>query len=138
MPFAFLLGVVAIAGGTLVTYFYDRDAPLMARLCAGACTGWAALGLVGFIVAALLGLTPLTLFITAVITAAPLAFLLRRPELRAAVRHDIDDTSRDVRRAILHPDARTTSVLVFYLLTALLLWLVFGRAVFERAGEIYT
>ncbi len=34
MPFALLLGLAAIAGATLLTYLYDRDAPLWPRLCA--------------------------------------------------------------------------------------------------------
>ena len=47
MPFAFLLALVAIAGATLLTYLYDREALFWSRLAAGVCMGMAALGLVG-------------------------------------------------------------------------------------------
>ena len=34
------LSLIAIASGTLLTYTYDDDAPLAARLCSGACIGF--------------------------------------------------------------------------------------------------
>jgi hypothetical protein len=43
--------LMATAGGALATYLYDEDATPAARLCAGACTGLAALGLAGFVLA---------------------------------------------------------------------------------------
>ena len=51
MPFALLLALAAIAGATVLTYVYDRDAEIWSRLCAGVCLGFAALGLVGFVLA---------------------------------------------------------------------------------------
>ena len=77
MPFAFLLALAAIAGATVLTYLYDRDALLLARLCAGVCVGFAALGLVGFVLASLLGMTPLALALAGVVCASPLALLSR-------------------------------------------------------------
>ena len=58
------LSLIAIASGTLLTYTYD-DAPLAARLCSGACIGFALMGLVGLILALCLGLNPLTIGMTA-------------------------------------------------------------------------
>ncbi|HEY1402848.1 MAG TPA: hypothetical protein VGB05_01840, partial [Pyrinomonadaceae bacterium] len=99
---AFILALVAITSGSLVTYLYDRDAHFLARLSAGACTGLAALGLVGFIFASFLGLTPASLIISAAVVAAPLA-LLSKSEWRERVRFDAGAAWRDVAGAITRP-----------------------------------
>ena len=99
MPFALLLALAAIAGATVLTYLYDRDALLLARLCAGVCVGFAALGLVGFVLASLLGMTPLALALAGVVCASPLALLLR-DEWRGRVRADIAESLRVVRQAV--------------------------------------
>ncbi len=84
---AFLLALVAITSGALVTYLYDRDAHFLARLAAGACTGLSALGLVGFLCASFLGLTPASLIISTVVVGAPLA-LLSKGDWRARISFD--------------------------------------------------
>ncbi len=137
MPFALLLALAAIATGTLLTYLYDRDAPLLARMCAGACVGLTVLGLVGFIVASVFGLTPLALVVSGTLVAAPLA-LLGQKERRESVRSDIRATSRDLRRALVIGDASATATLIFFVCVALILWLVFGRAMYETAAGIFT
>ncbi len=137
MPLALALALAAIASGALLTYFYDEDAPFAARLCAGVATGFAALGLVGFTVASFLGLTPLSLLITAGLIASPL-ILLAQTAWRARLSLDIGEAAADVRRAILHPAGRTTAPLIFYACLALLLWLAFDRAMFEQGGAVYT
>lgn len=135
MPFALLLGLAALSSGTLATYFYDRDAPLHARLCGGVCTGFTALGLVGFVLASFFGLSPLTLVLAAAIVCAPLA-LLGKPEWRRRIGDDMVDASRAVRRAISRGDGR--GALIFYAATALLLWWLFGRVMYVRGGEVFT
>src|SRR2546423_15640455 len=77
MPFAPLLALAAIAGATVLTYLYDRDALFLARLCAGVCVGLAALGLVGFVLASLVGMGALALALAGVVCASPLALLSR-------------------------------------------------------------
>ena len=69
---ALALSLVPILAGTLLTYLYDRNAPFAARLATGACTGYALFATVGFLLALLLGLQPLTL----VLTEVALAFIL--------------------------------------------------------------
>lgn len=135
MPFAFLLAVAALCGGTLTTYFYDRDAPFAARLCAGTATGFAALGLVGFILASFFGLTPLTLVVSALITASPLALLLQR-EWREQAARDASEMWRRVRGE--KGRDRKRGMLVFYAGVALLFWLLFGRVMYVRGGEVFT
>jgi hypothetical protein len=83
------LTLIAIASGTLLTYIYDEDAPLASRLCSGACIGFGALGLVGFILASFLGLDRIALASTALILAAPFLLLInaqRRSHLAGPVR----------------------------------------------------
>lgn len=137
MLFAIGLSLIAIAGGAVLTYLYDRGAPFAARLCMGACTGLAALGLVGFVIASFLGMTPLALLLSAVVVAAPLLLLSKKP-LLSEVRADVHGAMQGMRRAILHPTARTSAYFLFYSLLAVLLYFFFDRAVVEKADGIYT
>jgi hypothetical protein len=137
MLFPLELALIAIAGGGAVTYLFDEDAPVQARLCMGACIGFAALGLLGFIIASFFGLTPVILVSTAAVVAAPLLLLTGRKR-REQVRVDFHEAARGARRALLHPTLRTTVYLIFYTLVALLLWFVFNRAMVERPDGIYT
>lgn len=134
---AFLLALVAIASGALVTYLYDRDAHFFSRLAAGACTGFAALGLSGFVFASLVGLTPASLLLSAALAAAPLALLLKS-EWRARVRFDAGAAWRDVSGALARPQAATCGALVLFVVSAFVFWHVFERAMYVRGGEIFT
>ncbi|MGB8507235.1 MAG: hypothetical protein WCD76_02420, partial [Pyrinomonadaceae bacterium] len=137
MPFALLLALIAIASATLLTYLYDRDASFPARLCAGTCTGFAALGLVGFIVASMLGLNAASLLVTGTLIAAPLLMLGRR-EWRARVGADIAELLRVVRLSVVRPGKGETGTLIFYLVAALLFWFVFGGAMYENPAGVFT
>lgn len=137
MPFALLSALAAITSGTLLTYFYDRDASLPARLCMGACTGFAALALIGFVIASLLGLTPLALFLSGVVAAAPL-LLLRRRMWRERVGADARRTWAALRQARGGRGEKLTGTLVFYVVTALLLRFVFDRAMYQTAEGVFT
>jgi hypothetical protein len=137
MFFALALALIAVAGGALVTYLFDEDAPLAARLCAGACVGFAVLGLVCFAFASFLGLGYLILILGAITLASPLLLLIKG-KMREQVITDLHDAVRGVRRAILHPTPRTTLYIIFYAFVALLLWTVFDRAMIEMPGGIYT
>jgi hypothetical protein len=134
---SFLLASLAIASGALVTYLYDREAHFFARLAAGACTGFAALGLVGFLFASLLGLTPASLVLSAVVVAAPLLLLLKSG-WRERVRFDAGAAWRDVGDAFRRPQAATCGALILFVVSAFVFWHVFERAIFVRGGEIFT
>jgi hypothetical protein len=137
MPFAFLLALASVAGATLLTYLFDRDAHLWSRLCAGVCIGFALLGLVGFVNASWLGMTTGALVLSGLFVGSPL-LLLWRGELRERVRADSVEAARDVRRAVARPGRGTTGTLVFYLVAALLFWLVFDRAMYRTTEGIFT
>jgi hypothetical protein len=132
-----VLALIAVAGGTLFTYLYDEDAPLVSRVCAGTFVGLSAFGLTGFIYASLLGLTLLALLLSAATVALPLIALLE-PKRRAKVLADVEGAANSARRVILHPTLRSTSLLLLYALISILLWLVYDRAMFEQDGALYT
>ena len=135
--FAVILALAAVCGGTVATYLYDEGAHPAARLAAGVPTGLAALGLVGFLLSSFAGLGDLSLALSALAVAAPLA-LLARAGLRARVRHDARLFARDLREAIARPSLRATAPLVLVVCALVLFWLVYERAMFERGGAIYT
>jgi hypothetical protein len=137
MPFALLLALAAIAGATLLTYLYDREALFWSRLCAGVCTGLAALGLVGFVLASWLGLTPSALFVAGALTGSPL-LLLSRGEWRRRVGADVAESARIAREAFARPRRGAGAELLFYALAAVVLWLVFERAMYQNEGGIFT
>jgi hypothetical protein len=137
MLFALALALVAIAGGAVLTYLFDEDAPLVARLCMGACIGFAALGLFGFILASFFGFTSFALILTAAVVASPLV-LVAQGQRREEVSADYHEAARGFHRAMLHPTRRTTSYAIFYAFVVLVLWLVFERAMVELPDGIYT
>ncbi len=90
MIISLALVLLVTAGGTLLTYLYDEGPAFAARLCAGACIGITTLGLIGFIFASFLGLTPLAILLTAAVHC--LSFMsLRDPNRRAMVEHHFPD-----------------------------------------------
>jgi hypothetical protein len=138
MAFAFLLALASVAGATTLTYLYDRDALIWSRLCAGVCVGFAALGLVGFVLASLLGMTPLSLAMAGVICGSPFLLLLLRRARQGRLMEVFGDLVYDVRRALSHPGGREMGTFVFYIIAALLFWFVFAHAMYETPRGIFT
>jgi hypothetical protein len=128
---------MAIASGALLTYTWDDDAPLASRLCTGACIGFALLGLIGLILSLMIGLTAATLVVTALLLATPI-FLLRNSQRRTEVSNDINRAIRSVGRATTSPDRWAFIYFLFYAAVAIVTWLVFSRAMFEKPDGIYT
>ncbi len=131
------LSLIALASGTVLTYTYDEDAPLASRLCSGACIGFALLGLLGFTLALAFGLTAPALIATAFLLATPL-FVLVDPERRTQVSTDIGSAIQAISRAISRPDRWAFIYFFFYAGVAVVAWLVFARAIFEKPDGIYT
>src|SRR5205085_10504773 len=99
MPFALLLALAAIAGATALTYLYDGEALLWSRLCAGVCLGLAVLGLVGFVLASWLGMTPVSLLLAGAFAASPL-LLMAGGGVRARAGANVRGSARALRRAL--------------------------------------
>jgi hypothetical protein len=135
---ALFLTLLVTISGAFVTYFYEDDAPFPARLAMGAVTGLAAWGLLGFLLASLLGLTPLAVILSTAIICAPLAMLkdqARRGVFVGAAR----ESWAGLWRAVNKPTRRTSIYGAFYLFWAGLLWLVFDRAfVWDKNGGVAT
>ena len=130
---ACLLLLIAILGGTLLTFLFDRNAPRGARLCMGACIGMALMATVGFLLALMLGLGAATIILSAVILLLPLLLLMNR-ERRAVILNALRSPASAARKS----SAAGIGYLAFYLAIAILLAMVFNRAVFERPDGIYT
>jgi hypothetical protein len=137
MPFAFLLALAAIAGAFVLTYAYDRDANVWSRLCAGVCLGFAALGLVGFVLASWLGMGPAALALAAVVCALPL-LLLTRAELRQRLGVNLRESVQAVTRPGRGKEGAVVGALVFYLVAGLLFWFVYARAMYQTPEGIFT
>jgi hypothetical protein len=137
MILSLALSLIAIASGALLTYTWDEDAPLASRLCTGACIGFALLGLTGFALALFIGLTNVTLAVTALLMATPLLLLWNRT-IRAQVDADVTNASRAISRATTSPDRWAFIYFLFYAIVAVVMWLVFARALLEKPDGIYT
>ena len=131
------LSLIAIASGTLLTYTYDDDAPLAARLCSGACIGFAVMGLGGFILAMCLGLNALTIGLTALLLLLPIG-LLARPDIRQHLNADIDSSLKAISRATTKPDRWAFIYFLFYAGVLIVGWLVFDRALLNKSDGLYT
>src|SRR5690349_16802130 len=86
------LSVFPIVAGTLLTYHYQRNAPFMARLAAGACTGLASFATLGFLLTLVFGLQAVTVLVTEMSMAIPLALLVRRTN-RAELGRDVSQVT---------------------------------------------
>jgi hypothetical protein len=137
MALSLLITLIALLGGTATTYLYDSDSPFAARLCAGAYIGLAALGLVVFVLACFIGLSPLSIAIGVCIVALPL-LLLRDPARKRRFIEDYDSMRKALLRALTRPSIEQTGTVLFFAAFAVLMWFVFDRVMFEQAGNIYT
>jgi len=137
MLISLALSLIAIASGAILTYTWDEDAPLASRLCTGTCIGFGLLGLLGFALALLIGLTAATLCVTALLLATPL-LLLGNSKVRALIDVDLKHTIKAVSRASARPDRWAFIYFLFYAAVAVGMWLVFSRAILEKPDGIYT
>lgn len=124
-----LLALLVTLSGTVATYLYDENASLGARLCAGAALGLAALGLVSFVVASLIGLSGMAVFFSTIICCSPLAILTDSNTLKR-FQQDLAGVSTGIRQ-LLQLDSWAIGYFVFYLAVAVIFWQVFSRAVIE-------
>ncbi|HUE82664.1 MAG TPA: hypothetical protein VMM84_11185 [Pyrinomonadaceae bacterium] len=131
------LALLVTASGTLVTYLYDIRVSLPARVAAGSCVGLATLGLLSFLIACLIGLTPLAIIVTAAFLATPFMVLLR-PDLRDEVHRDLAVTLKILEHAIKRPTRIAAGYVFFYAATTTILWQAFSRAMIETPEGIYT
>src|SRR6266404_8150085 len=137
MVISLALSFIAIASGTLLTYTYDENAPLASRLCSGACIGFGALGLTGFVLASILGLTILTLALTGVVLFTPFLLLIKE-ERRAKFGDDFNRAWSAISRASSRPGRWAVIYFLFYATVVIVMWLVFARALLDKPDGIST
>jgi hypothetical protein len=128
---ACLLLIIAITGGTLLTFLFHYSAPRAARLCMGASIGLVLMATAGFLLALVLGLGTADIALSAIILLLPLLLLLNG-ERRALILNALRSPSPG------GSGGQSIGYLVFYLALAILLAMVFGRAAFERPNGIFT
>ncbi|HEV2962348.1 MAG TPA: hypothetical protein VG649_11025 [Candidatus Angelobacter sp.] len=131
--------VVATLGGVALTFVYARHEHFATRICMGACTGLALMATIGFVLASFLGLglSRTTIIVASGCLALPL-FLLLKSNYRTSMLAEARTAAQAFLTAVNHPRWTTTGYFIFYLFMAVLLGLVFGRAVFEKPDGIYT
>jgi hypothetical protein len=133
-----VLVLLVTASGTLASYLYDEDVNFAARVCAGACVGIAALGLLGFVFASFLGLTPLGILLTLLVIVGIALLPLKNAARRAFVQQDLTATWRSIRQALYDPRRIPIGYTIFYLVVAAIFWRAFQRAMIETPDGIFT
>src|SRR6266487_116439 len=137
MTASLALALLATVSGTFATYLYDDGASFAARVCSGACIGQASLGLIGFILASFLGLTPVTIAATVGILILPWLALTKATH-KGVLQADLKTVLITIKRALLRPSRKSLGHSIFYTIVAVVLWKVFSRAVIETPEGIYT
>ena len=131
------LAFIAIASGFVLTYAYDENEPLGSRLCAGACIGFAIMGMAGFVLALVFGLNFITLALTVVVLAAPF-LLLSKEQYGSRAGADLNSALRAISRASGRPNRWDFIYFLFYAGVAIAMWLIFSRALLEQPDGMYT
>ena len=134
---ASLLLCVTVVSGTVLTFVYDRSASLLARVCMGAATGLALLAMEGYLLALAFGMNATSVAIAGCLQLLPAALLLR-PGYRDAVREAIAEASQSARTSFRERPYSTQGYLLFYIVIAVVLGLVFSAGVYESPQGIYT
>jgi hypothetical protein len=138
MIISLVLTLLVTASGTIATYLYDEGASFASRVCAGACIGLTTFGLLGFIIASFLGLTPASIALATLGVLVLPVLVLKNNERRTSLRHDWNSSYRALSRNSLNPSARNLGYAVFYLAAAVILWRVFSRAAMETPAGLAT
>jgi hypothetical protein len=138
MIISLVLTLLVTASGTIATYLYDEGASFASRVCAGACIGLTTFGLLGFIIASFLGLTPASIALATLGVLVLPVLVLKNNERRTSLRHDWNSSYRALSRNSLNPSARNLGYAVFYLAIAVILWRVFSRAAMETPAGLAT
>ncbi len=136
MPATVALALIAIVGGALLTYLYDRRASLAARMGTGACTGYALLGSVETFCTSVLHENR-ALIVTATVFILAFALLAIR-QIRCQVLTDICATENQLRKAYRRPGWKEVRCIIFYGFLVMLLWRVFDRVLFESGEAKYS
>lgn len=137
MLLAFVLLFLITAGGFVVTYLYDEDAPFVTRVFAGVVIGQVIYSLAGFLLGWLVGMSAGVSALCAVITALPL-LLINRKNYQTRVAADFSAFSKSVKDFIAKPTLETAIWAGVYGALLALLWFFFERAMLNINGGVGT
>src|ERR1051326_7451176 len=99
---------IAVLSGALLTYVYEGESCLSARLCAGAPTGIAALSMAALLLASLFGGVDQSVILLATGLAACPLFLPLRADYRRRIKAEVTAAIS----AILHPSRTAVALSV--------------------------
>lgn len=137
MILAVFLTIAFTLGGALLSYYYDEDAPLTFRLCAGAVTGMALFALIGFWLTLVFPFTAVLIVITGLICVAPV-ITLREKLFRERVKRDGANARAQLVKFLSQPRLGQIGALVLLLFLVVVLWLFFDRAMIVKPEGIFT
>ncbi len=116
-----------------LTYLVVDDEAFMWRLAAGSIIGSAFFGLIGFCLALAVGLTPVVVGVSVVLTAAPLV-LLTQKGIGGNFRHDWAKAKGKFQGGTL----KRFEGFAYYAFFFVLFWFFFDQAMYETAQGIFT
>lgn len=134
---ACLLLLLATLSGALLTYLFDRSAPLPARLAMGVCVGLALLAAAGYLLALAFGLGATCIAISVAVLLLP-GLLLLHSGHRKLIVESVEAELDSAWRALRNPSRQAIAYLVFYSAITILLGMMFGRAVYQTPQGIFT
>lgn len=129
------LAIIALstAGGLALTYLYEKNDSLLARIAAGNVIGAAILAVFGFLFASAVGLSVPIILLAVAIAASPV-LLLRRKDIHKEFRHDLDKAKGKTQGATPAKAIR----FAYYVGVMLILGFFFERAMIETDQGIFT
>ncbi len=133
---ALALALVAIVGGAMATYGFDRQSPAYARLATGCVVGLTTLSFSGFLFALAFGVGPLSLGLAALTSLLP-AVLLRHRTIRVAIGDDLAQVRDRLAVGVRAPSLGTAWTIVYGAAIALGIWMVADRTFFETAEGLF-
>lgn len=136
MLVAVALALLGTAGGTVVSYAYDDDAPFPVRLAYGAASGLVAISAFGLALANVIAIGSAAV-VAGVLAGLPLV-ALARPAIRARATADLRALGSQVLAAVRGPGLGPVGALLYAVVATAFLWAVFDRVIIERDGGLLT
>jgi hypothetical protein len=133
MILTFLLIFLITCGGTALSFLYEKEDSLLARLAAGNVTGAAIFATIGFLLACFFGLSTTTVLIALVVTLVPLA-LLSKKDYQQRFKANLNNAKGELDGA----NFRKFLKFAYYVFVFVILWFFFERAMLETKDGIFT
>ena len=120
-------------GGAALTYLFAEDQTFLWRFSAGNMVGSAIFGIVGFLLACLIGLSNATVYIALLITLLPL-LLYKKDSVQKRFRYDKQMAKSRFQGTSFKKFFR----FLYYVSIFIMLWLFFERAMLVNENGIFT